>query len=628
MNELKNKFSRFNPFSRIQEKTRSSYRIFNRPSYWFIAGLVSFSCWIMISRYYEPVNAQIDLVLQANGENKKITPYLYEQTAYSRNFLFDVDNKSYLVVLFLKDLEAASKVQDDIKNNKLTADQIQIQDLQKIIKLPVVEITYSQKLKLNRYAELFLYFSLICFAMGIRRVLLNKKDQRSDFVKEQVKTKFSEIAGIDAIKKELEEVVNHFKDSLELKDFGGEVTRGVLMYGPPGTGKTLMAKAVAGETNSHFIAASGSQFVEMYVGVGAQRVRKIFEEARRNTPCVIFIDEIDAFAKKRGSRDSHSEYDQTINEMLSQMDGMKDNTGILVIAATNRIDSIDEALTRPGRFDRKIKVDLPSVNGRKQILDLYVGKNKFMSKSIDTLQLAKMTTYFSGADLSNLVKEAILLAFKKIKEGIRVTRSIEMEDFREAKDKIQLGTIRDLNLSVKDKKETAYHEMGHALLSYEKNIGEVNQVTILPRGNALGVTHTTPEEKYSYSREDLENQIMMLLGGKCAEMLMFNKSSTGASNDLERATSIARKIVCDFGMGDHGPVNLNYGSPEYQMLSDQTKHKLDQEVMSVLKDSEKLTMKILLDNKDLLVLLSERLIEKETIFLDEFKSIIENFKKV
>jgi cell division protease FtsH len=305
---------------------------------------------------------------------------------------------------------------------------------------------------------------------------------------------------------------------------------------------------------------------------------------------------------------------------------MKDNTGILVIAATNRIESIDDALTRPGRFDRKIKVDLPSVNGRKAILDLYVAKNKFMSESVDTLQLAKMTTYFSGADLSNLVKEAIILAFKKIENGIRNARSIEMEDFTEAKDKIQLGTIRDLNLSVKDKTETAYHEMGHALISYKKKVGEVNQITIVPRGNALGLTHTTPEEKYSYSREDLENQIMMLLGGKCAEMIMFNKSSTGVSNDLERATSIARKIVCDFGMGDHGPINLNYGSQEYHMLSDQTKYQLDKEVMSVLKASEKETSKILEEHKELLVALSERLIEKETMFFPEFKSMIDGFQ--
>jgi cell division protease FtsH len=610
MNDLKTKLFGFNPFARIKEKTRVSYRNFNRPSYWFIAGFVSLVAYFTISNYFEPVNSQLDVIYQSNKENKKITPYLYANTPYSRNYLFEIENKSYLVVLFLKDLDVTSK---ELKTKTK-------------LELPNTEITYRQKLKLNRYADFLLYFAFLCFFMGIRKLILNQSDRRSDVVKEQVKTKFKEIAGIDEIKGELQEVVNHFKNSDKLKAFGGEVLRGVLMYGPPGTGKTLMAKAVAGETNSHFIAASGSQFVEMYVGVGAQRVRKIFDEARRNTPCVIFIDEIDAFAKKRGSRDSHSEYDQTINEMLAQMDGMKDNTGILVIAATNRIESIDDALTRPGRFDRKIKVDLPSVNGRKAILDLYVAKNKFMSESVDTLQLAKMTTYFSGADLSNLVKEAIILAFKKIENGIRNARSIEMEDFTEAKDKIQLGTIRDLNLSVKDKTETAYHEMGHALISYKKKVGEVNQITIVPRGNALGLTHTTPEEKYSYSREDLENQIMMLLGGKCAEMIMFNKSSTGVSNDLERATSIARKIVCDFGMGDHGPINLNYGSQEYHMLSDQTKYQLDKEVMSVLKASEKETSKILEEHKELLVALSERLIEKETMFFPEFKSMIDGFQ--
>lgn len=610
MKDLKNKILGTNSFNRIREKTRLSYKNFNKPSRWLIAGVLSFITWLVVSNYLAPVNIQLDYVYQAHKDNKKITAYLYEQTVFSRNYIFEINRKSFLVVFFLKDLDIAAK---DLKEKTE-------------IELPQAEMTYAEKQRLSHYSGVFLLFSLFCIFMAIRRMMINSKNSRSDYIKETIKTKFNEVAGIDTIRGELQEVVEHFKNSTKLKAFGGKVLQGVMMYGPPGTGKTLMAKAVAGETNSHFIAVSGSQFVEMYVGLGAKRVRDLFEDARKNTPCVIFIDEIDAFAKKRGSRESHSEYDQTINEMLAQMDGMKDNEGVLVIAATNRIESIDEALIRPGRFDRKIKVDLPSVKGRKEILDLYINKNENMSKSIDTVQLSKMTTYFSGADLANLVNEAIHLAFQKIDQGKRTEKTIEMIDFIEAKDRIQLGTISNINLSEKEKRETAYHEMGHALISNLHKIGEINQVTILPRGNALGVTHTTPDEKYSYSKEDLQNQIMMLLGGKCAEMLVFNKTSTGASNDLERATSIARKIVCDFGMGEQGPVNLNYGSQEYNLLSDHMKYELDKEVMKVLRFLEHETSRLLKENIELLTLLSEVLIEKETVYLVEFKSLIEDFR--
>jgi cell division protease FtsH len=607
MKDLKNKFLGLNPFNKLKEKTRLSFRNFNTPSRWFIAAAICFVSWLIVDSHFSPTNVQLDFIYQAKKDNKTITPYFSEQTAYSKNFLFDIDGKTYKVAIFNE------KLDEDIKSLKEKAS----------ITLPQFEMSYSQKQRLKYYDDVLRLLSLLFFCLGVRQALSNHKNTRSDIVKEIIKTKFNEIAGIDSIKSELQEVVEHFKDSTHLKSFGGKVLQGVIMSGPPGTGKTMMAKAVAGETNSHFIAMSGSQFVEMYVGLGASRIRDLFKKARENTPCVIFIDEIDAFAKKRGSRDSHSEYDQTINELLAQMDGMKDNTGILVIAATNRLESIDDALLRPGRFDRKIRVDLPSVKGRKEILDLYIGKNEYMSKLINSQQLAKMTTYFSGADLFNLVNEAIHVAYKKVKSGARTEKTIEMSDFIDAKDQIQLGTVRDIKLSEKDKKETAYHEMGHALISYINKTGEVSQVTILPRGNALGVTHMTPDEKYSYSKEDLEHQIMMLLGGKCAEMLVFNKTSTGASNDLERATHIARQIACDFGMGDQGPVNLNYGSQGYQLLSDQMKYELDKEVMAILTGLETRTMKVLNDNKSLLAKLSEALIDKETILFDEFKALID-----
>jgi cell division protease FtsH len=602
------KLSNLNLFGKVKGRLNFSFKSLKNPNYWFLFAAIFAVTALIISNYCSPENTLIDYVYQAHKDKKPIKSYLYQQTAFSRNYLFDINNKAYIVVLLLKDIDQTAK---EIKEKT---------DLT----LGSTEMTYFEKQKTEGFPDLFWFLAIACGVVGLSRVYFNNKKAKSTFVRESIKTKFKDVAGIDSIRGELEEVVEHFKDSAKIKSLGGKVMKGVVLHGPPGTGKTLMAKAVAGETKSHFIATSGSGFVEVYVGQGAKRVREAFNEARNNTPCVIFVDEIDAFAKKRGGRDSNSEYEQTVNEFLNQMDGFADNTGVLVIAATNRLDTMDEALLRPGRFDRKIKVDLPSVKGRKEIFDLYVNKLPAIGKDVDTAQLAKVTTGFSGADIDNLTNEAVYLAYKKWKKKLRTTDVAQLEDFIQAKDTVVLGALRDIKLSDKEKESTAYHEMGHALVSHLKKAGEVNQVTILPRGQALGVTHMTPDEQHSYTKEDLKNKIMMFLGGKCAETLKFGYGSTGASNDLERATSLARQIVCNFGMGKHGPINLQYGSAEYQLLSEQMKFSLDQEVLDFLRDTEVETMQLLRDHLPILDALSVTLIEKETILLDEFRSLIES----
>jgi cell division protease FtsH len=387
--------------------------------------------------------------------------------------------------------------------------------------------------------------------------------------------------------------------------------KGLIFHGPPGTGKTLMAKAIAGEMNCHFIAASGSQFVELYVGMGAKRVRELFNTARNNAPCIIFIDEIDAFAIKRGSNRSHSELDQTVNELLAQMDGFKDNTGILVIAATNNLESLDDAVLRPGRFDRKIKVELPTIEGRKEILDLYISKNKKMENiSIDSL--ARQTIGFSGAELKNLVDMAIYEAIKAKRE------TITMEDFTEAKSKIQMGAVSNIKLDEAFKESTAYHEVGHALVAKLIDGPKVEHISILPRGQSLGQTVFSAEEKYSHSKEDIIKQIKIALGGRVAEKMNTYTESTGASHDLKMATNLARSLVCRFGMSEFGPINVDFNSQEYMSFSEHTKQKLDEETFKLLRNLEGEVDILLKNNLDLVKYWAQKLVEKENITADEF----------
>jgi len=374
---------------------------------------------------------------------------------------------------------------------------------------------------------------------------------------------FQDVAGADEAKEELSEIIEFLKTPAKFQKLGGKIPRGVLLLGPPGTGKTLLARAVAGEAGVPFFSISGADFVEMFVGVGASRVRDLFEQGKKNAPCIIFIDEIDAVGRHRGAGlgGGHDEREQTLNQLLIEMDGFEQNNGVIIIAATNRPDILDPALLRPGRFDRQVVVDRPDVKGREGILKVHTRRTP-MSKDVMIDVLAKGTPGFSGADIANLVNEAALLAAR------RNSDNVTMKDFEEAKDKVMMGTARkSLIISDKEKKTTAYHESGHVIVA--KMISEadpVHKVTIIPRGRALGVTTYLPiDEKHTYSKEYLEAMITYAMGGRAAEKMIFNEYTTGASNDIERATGMARKMVCEFGMSEKlGPIA--YGQKQEEIF--------------------------------------------------------------
>jgi cell division protease FtsH len=570
---------------------------FSRNNNYFKFGLLSLVVGFVLESIFSPKIVSFDFIKNKVQPNAEFN--LTEFSNKGKFYHVKTGSETYVLKIFLSD------VQDYTNQFKAMN-----------IVLPQEEVSWFQKLKFNYFLDVFSYLGYVLLGLGVIDFFKYRMKSSSMAIdKERVFTRFKDVQGINNIKKELEEVVKHFQNSDKVKSYGGKVLTGVILHGPPGTGKTLMAKAVAGESSSKFLAVSGSQFVELYVGMGAKRVRELFEEARRNAPCVVFIDEIDAFAVKRGCSRSHSELDQTVNEILTQMDGFKDNTGVLVIAATNRLDNIDDALLRPGRFDRKIKVDLPPLEGRKDILKLYISKNDKISPDVDVERLAKATVGFSGADLKNLVDESIYLAIQK------ESSDITMKHFLEAKDKIIMGTVREFKLTEEDKKITAYHEVGHALVSYLKKVGTVSQVSIIPRGNALGVTQMVEEEVTSYSKLNLESRLMMLMGGKVAESVFCNHSSNGASNDLQRATEIARRMVCEWGMGKLGPVNVGYATEQYNFLSEQLKYEIDREVIEILSKAEANTKELLSQYSDKVKQLVSLLIEKEEISLVEIEQV-------
>ena len=566
--------------------------------YCFLTGLII--CMLMAVFLY-PENITIDFLKTKISEDSKIQLELEEYSYTSKRFFVNIDEKNYSLVIFLDDLQKSERELKELN-----------------IELPNKELSWFQSQKYYYYSGVFFYLNLIFLLIFIKKEYQSFKDKKSGFDIEKIDVGFDKVAGIDSIKEDLEEVVEHFMNGEKVKEYGGKVLSGVILHGPPGTGKTLMAKAVAKESNAHFIAASGSQFVELYVGMGAKRVRSIFNEARKRKPCVIFIDEIDAVARKRtGNSGGSEEYDQTVNEFLAQMDGFKDNDGILVIGATNRLEQLDDAILRPGRFDRKINVDTPTLKGREEILNLYISKNKKIDK-VDVKKLAKVTPRFSGADLKNLVDQAIYLAIKEKSKLVRENH------FLVAKDKIELGGERDLDMTEEDKKITAYHEVGHMFLSYFYKVGKVEKVSIVPRGQALGVTQISNEESVSYSKDQLMGQLAMLLGGRVAEQIFFNHQSTGASNDIMKATGLARKMVCDWGMSSFGPINISNNMDKF---SEKTKYEADQEIMKILKESEDKANKVLNENKNLVKKLSQELFERETLTSVELEKIIEEYEK-
>lgn len=441
---------------------------------------------------------------------------------------------------------------------------------------------------------------------------------------------FADVAGVEEAKEELREIIEFLREPLKFQRLGGKIPRGVLLLGPPGTGKTLLARAVAGEANVPFFSISGADFVEMFVGVGASRVRDLFDNAKKSAPCLIFIDEIDAVGRHRGAGlgGGHDEREQTLNQLLVEMDGFENNGGIIVIAATNRPDVLDPALLRPGRFDRQVVVDRPDVKGREQILKVHV-KNVPLDPNINLENIARGTPGLSGADLANLVNEAALYAAR------RNSNFVQNEDFENAKDKILMGVERkSMVISEKEKEITAYHEMGHALAGkFLPHSDPVHKVTIIPRGRALGVTSYLPtEDSHTYSKDYIESRIVTLLAGRAAEMIVFNQLTTGAGNDLERASALARKMVCEWGMSDAvGPVTFAHKQEEVFLgreiaqprdHSEETARLIDNEVRKILINSMHGAEKLLRDNIDLLHKTSKVLLERETIDGEELDKII------
>jgi cell division protease FtsH len=444
------------------------------------------------------------------------------------------------------------------------------------------------------------------------------------------KTTFKDVAGVDEAKEELHEIIEFLKEPQKFSKLGGKIPKGVLLVGPPGTGKTLLAKAIAGEASVPFFSISGSDFVEMFVGVGASRVRDLFEQGKKNSPCIIFIDEIDAVGRHRGAGlgGGHDEREQTLNQLLVEMDGFENNEGVILIAATNRPDVLDPALLRPGRFDRQVVVSRPDIRGREGILKVHTATVPLL-EDVELKIIARGTPGFTGADLANLVNEAALLAARDDK------KCVSMEDFESAKDKVLMGVERrSLVISEKEKRTTAYHEAGHALVASKiPGTDPIHKVTIIPRGRALGVTQQLPkDEQHTYPKNYLYNNLAIFMGGRLAEEICLGQMTTGAGNDIERATELARKMVCEWGMSEKmGP--LTYGTKEEQVFlgkdfsqqknfSDQTAKLIDQEVKALVMGGYNKAREILVEFRDALERLAQALLDRETLNADEVEALI------
>jgi cell division protease FtsH len=447
---------------------------------------------------------------------------------------------------------------------------------------------------------------------------------------QQKKVTFKDVAGVDEAKEELREIIEFLREAQKFQKLGGRIPKGVLLVGPPGTGKTLLARAVAGEANVPFFSISGSDFVEMFVGVGASRVRDLFEQGKKNAPCIIFIDEIDAVGRHRGAGlgGGHDEREQTLNQLLVEMDGFESNEGVILIAATNRPDVLDPALLRPGRFDRRVVVARPDVRGREEILRVHTRKIP-LSDDVDLSILARGTPGFSGADLANMVNEAALVAARANRKAVL------MYDFELAKDKVLMGAERkSMLLSDREKKVTAYHEAGHALVAaLREDADPLHKVTIIPRGMALGVTMQLPiDDKHTYSKEYLETRLAIMMGGRVAEEIFLGQMTTGAGNDIEQASDLARRMVCEFGMSSLGPIT--FGKKEEQIFlgreinqhrdfSEDTAQKIDAEVRRLVDEAYRSATNILGNNRDIMHRISAALLEREVLDANEIKMIME-----
>ena len=466
----------------------------------------------------------------------------------------------------------------------------------------------------------FWIFMLRQMQSGGNKALSFGKSRAKLLSNQQKRVTFKDVAGVEEAKEELQEIIEFLKEPQKFQKLGGRIPKGVLMMGPPGTGKTLLARAIAGEANVPFFSISGSDFVEMFVGVGASRVRDLFEQGKKNAPCIIFIDEIDAVGRHRGAGlgGGHDEREQTLNQLLVEMDGFESNDGVILVASTNRPDVLDPALLRPGRFDRRVIVNRPDVKGREGILAVHTRKIP-LGEDVDVSVIARGTPGFTGADLANLVNEAALNAARYNK------KVVAMHDFEWAKDKVLMGSERkSAVMSEEEKKTTAYHEAGHTIVGMKvPNADPVHKVTIIPRGMALGLTQQLPEgDRYTHTLDYIEGSIAILMGGRLAEDIFLGKITTGASNDIERATEMARRMVCEFGMSNLGP--LTFGKKEEQIFlgreiaqhqdySEDTAIKIDQEVKRIVMEQYERARQIILDNRDALDRMAQALLVRETL---------------
>jgi cell division protease FtsH len=473
------------------------------------------------------------------------------------------------------------------------------------------------------------FFMLRQMQSGGNKALSFGKSRARLLSMQQKKVTFKDVAGVDEAKEELKEIIEYLREPQKFQKLGGRIPKGVLLVGPPGTGKTLLARAVAGEANVPFFSISGSDFVEMFVGVGASRVRDLFEQGKKNAPCIIFIDEIDAVGRHRGAGlgGGHDEREQTLNQLLVEMDGFESNDGVILVAATNRPDVLDPALLRPGRFDRRVVVGLPDIRGREEVLRVHVKKVP-VSEDTNLNVLARGTPGFSGADLANMVNEAALSAARMNR------KQVTMYDFELAKDKVLMGAERkSMLLTDEEKRVTAYHEAGHALVSFRReNSDPIHKVTIIPRGMALGVTVYLPDDRHNYTREYLETRLATAYGGRVAEEVFLDQMSTGAGSDIETATDLARRMVCEYGMSRLGP--LTFGKKEEQIFlgreiaqhrdfSEETARQIDLEVRRLIDEAYQSAHTIIEANKDPMHRIAAALLERETIDAEEVRMLIE-----
>jgi cell division protease FtsH len=572
-------------------------------------------------------------------------PSAHEDEPSYTNFLAKVQSgnvKDVTIYLSPNSAELQGEYRDGLKFRGVTLANTAIPDVTKAFQDQHVLYNYKEVKDANWVSLLFNFGPLILLVFfwifmmkqmqaGGNKALSFGKSRARLLTAQQKKATFKDVAGIDEAKEELYEIIDFLKDPQKFQKLGGRIPKGVLLVGPPGTGKTLLARAIAGEANVPFFSISGSDFVEMFVGVGASRVRDLFEQGKKNAPCIIFIDEIDAVGRHRGAGlgGGHDEREQTLNALLVEMDGFESNEGVILIAATNRPDVLDPALLRPGRFDRRVVVPRPDVRGREEILRVHTRKVP-VSDDVDLSVIARGTPGFSGADVANLVNEAALWAARQNR------KLVMMADFEMSKDKVLMGVERrSMILSDEEKKNTAYHEAGHALVAaMTPGADPLHKVTIIPRGMALGVTMQLPiDDKHTYTKDFLESQLAVLMGGRAAEEIFLHHITTGAGNDIERATEIARQMVCEWGMSSLGP--LTFGKKEEQIFlgreiaqhrdySEDTAIKIDGEVRGIITHGYARARNILETYRDALERVAQALLDREVLDATELKLLIEN----